>query len=406
VQFRLDEQTADASAMGWVLVTIGDGDLRAYPLTARTDFLMGRDLDCDIVLEHHRVSRRHARVRVAEVGDALVIEDLGSRSGTRVGEPLAPNQPHLVHAGDAIAIGPFTLIALREPAFLPMSTFVVEDPLAAGASPSLIGVARSPANLLIRGEPGVGKRVLADEMHRLSERPGGMSVIDCSAIDRDGLAAELAAAGAGTVLVDEIDAAPAALQEELLRAVERRVADPAAPAVRFISTTYRDLVAAVEAGELRLDLYYRLAGVTLSIPPLRERRAPIAPIAQELLAAAAEREGRTAPALSAAAVARLQAHDWPGNVRELRLVLERALESAGGAAIDTEHLVFDEPAPGAPHPDAGAAPDADAERRRILHALERCHGNPSRAAKLLGISRSALATKLALYRSPRARPRK
>jgi DNA-binding NtrC family response regulator len=363
------------------------------------------------VLEHHRVSRRHARVRVAEAGDALVIEDLGSRSGTRVGDPLAPNQGHPVHAGDAIAIGPFTLIALREAEFLPMSTFVVEDPLAAQASPSLIGVARNSASLLIRGEPGVGKRVLAGEMHRLSERPGRMIVIDCSTIDREGLAAELAAAGAGTVLLDELDAAPAALQEELLRAIERRVtADPAAPAARFISTTYRDLVAAVEAGELRLDLFYRLARVTLSLPPLRDRRARIAPIAQELLAAAAARQGRPAPALSAAAAARLLAHDWPGNVRELRLVLERALESAGGAEaeieIDADRLVFDEPEPGAPHPDAGAVPDEDAERRRILHALERCHGNPSRAAKLLGISRSALATKLALYRSPRARPRK
>ena len=407
--------------MGWVLVTIGSGDLRAYPLTAGVDFILGRDLDCDIVLEHHRVSRRHARIRIAEAEDALAIEDLGSRSGTQVGEPLAPNRPHPVHAGDAIAIGPFTLLALREAEFQPLSTFVVEEPLAAAESPSLIAVARSAGNVLIRGEPGAGKRVLAEALHRLSERPGRLIVIDCGAIDPDRFEDELfglepgaaspgllEAAGEGIVLLDEIDAAPAALQAKLVQVVERRErtraggAAPTASAARFISTTYRDLVAAVEAGELRLDLYYRLAGTTLSVPPLRDRRGRIVPTALELLAAAAERDRRPAPSLSAAAVARLQAHDWPGNVRELRLVLDRALRLADGGELDADHLVFDEPEPGAPPADPALA-DEDAERRRILHALERCHGNQSRAAKLLGISRSALATKLALYRSPRPR---
>jgi len=416
--------------MGWVLVTIGSGDLRAYSLIAGADFIMGRDLDCDIVLEHHRVSRRHARIRIAEAEDALAIEDLGSRSGTQVGEPLVPNQPHPVRAGDAIAIGPFTLVALREAAFQQPSTYVVEDPLAAAASPSLITVARSETNVLIRGEPGVGKRVLAEALHRLSERSGRLVVIDCDAISPspDRLEDELlghepgvdpgagaagpgllGGAGEGTVLFDEIDAAPAALQAKLLRAVERGAptstggGEPVASVVRFISTTHRDLVAAVEAGELRRDLFYRIAGTTLSIPPLRDRRGRIVPTALELLATAAERDGRPAPSLSAAAAARLQAHDWPGNVRELRLVLDRALRLTAGDELDADHIVFDEPEPGAPPADPSPPLDEDAERRRVLHALERCHGNQSRAAKLLGIPRSTLATKLALYRSPRPR---
>ncbi|HSK02262.1 MAG TPA: helix-turn-helix domain-containing protein, partial [Kofleriaceae bacterium] len=182
----------------------------------------------------------------------------------------------------------------------------------------------------------------------------------------------------------------------------------------------------VEAGTFRLDLYYRLAGVTLEIPPLRERRARIVPLARALLAAAAARDGRPVPAMSIAAIARLGSHDWPGNVRELRNVLERALILAGDA-IGPEHVVFDQPCARAPGPEprpvagrawpaiavheageageAGVAGEASeaSERRRILDALERSCGNQTRAAKLLGISRSTLATKLAIHRLPRPR---
>lgn len=431
--------------MGWVLVTVGSGDLRAYPLTVGVDAILGRDLDCDIVLEHHRVSRRHARVRVADSEDVLVIEDLGSRSGTRVGEPLAPNQPHVVRAGDAIAIGPFTLIAMREASAQPMVSLVIEDPFVADSSQALIGVARGGASVLIRGEPGAGKQQLAEALHRLSGRGGRLVSLDCAAHGPERLERELfgheggaapgeaaaapgalEAAGEGTVVLDEIGELPAALQAKLLRAIERREVarigggELIPIAARLISTTHRDLPAAALAGELRLDLYYRLAGATLAIPPLRDRRGHIVPFASELLAAAVASDHRPAPALSPAAAARLCAHDWPGNLRELRAVLERALalsaERGDGATIEEEHVVFDEaraqPAQRAPSspgvpllPDLATTPGDDAaERRRILHALERCHGNQARAAKLLGISRSALATKLALYRA--SRPRK
>jgi DNA-binding NtrC family response regulator len=203
---------------------------------------------------------------------------------------------------------------------------------------------------------------------------------------------------------------PAALQAKLLRAVEGREVlrvggtRPIAIAARFLSATHRDLLAEVEAGAFRLDLYYRLAGVTLAIPPLRERRERLAAMARELVAAAAARDGRPAPALSPAAIARLAAHDWPGNVRELRNVIDRALILAG-EVIEAAHVVLDARPAGPAGAAAGGAldPREAAERARILDALDRCGGNQTRAAKLLGISRSTLATKLSIYRLPRPR---
>jgi transcriptional regulator with PAS, ATPase and Fis domain len=401
--------------------------------------VIGRGAECDVVLDHHRVSRRHAHVRMAPSGDACLVEDLGSRNGTRVGEALAPRELRIVRAGDAIGIGPFTLIAVREAEAAPApssSSLVIEDPRGSAPTPVLASVARSVASVLIRGESGAGKQVLAETLHRLSGRPGALVSINCAAIGSELLESELfghergaftgavaakrgllEVAGAGTVLLDEIGDMPAALQAKLLRAVESRevlrvgATQPISIEARFVSATHRDLLAAVEAGTFRLDLYYRLAAVTLAIPPLRERRARIAPMARELLAAAAARDGRPIPSISAAALARLGGHGWPGNVRELRNVLDRALILTGDA-IGAEHVVFDAPPakaggamPRRDEPPAGIALDAAEadERRRIIDALERCNGNQTRAAKLLGISRSTLAIKLSIYRLPRPR---
>jgi two-component system, NtrC family, response regulator AtoC len=420
----------------WVLVAVGACGLRAYPLSTTTYVVIGRARECDIVLEHHRVSRRHARVRVAPAGDVCVVEDLGSRNGTRLDCALAPHVPTQVRAGDAISIGPCTLIAVRESAASPGPSLAIDDPTGRAPSAVLVSVARSAASALIRGETGTGKQVLAETLHRLSGRPGALVAINCSAISPELLESELfghergaftgaaavkpgllEVAGAGTVLLDEIGDMPVALQAKLLRAVESREVlrvggtRPIAIAARFVSATHRDLLAAVDAGAFRLDLYYRLAAVTLTIPPLRERRAALVTMARDLLIAAAVRDGRMVPAMSAGAIARLQAHDWPGNVRELRNALDRALILAGDT-IDAEHIVFDDPAPRASTPSANAADPAEGfglsppeleERARIVNALELCSGNQTRAARLLGISRSSLATKLSIYRIPRPR---
>jgi hypothetical protein len=111
--------SAMPGAGAWSLVAVGRGELRAFPLPAGAGAVIGRGAECDVVLDHHRVSRRHARVRVDGSGEACLVEDLGSRNGTRVGERLASCEPRVVRAGDAIGVGPFTLVAVREPSAEP-----------------------------------------------------------------------------------------------------------------------------------------------------------------------------------------------------------------------------------------------------------------------------------------------
>jgi transcriptional regulator with PAS, ATPase and Fis domain len=411
-----------------VVVAVGRGELRAVTLAPNTDHVIGRDSDCDVVLDHDRVSRRHARLRITDAGDACTIEDLGSRNGTHVAARLAPATPHVLRTGDTVAIGPFRLVVTREASTQRRSSLVIEDPLAIAESPVLNSVAGASTSVLIRGETGTGKQVLAETLHRLSKRPGRLVSINCAAIGHDLLESELfghergaftgaiavkpgllEVAGAGTILLDEIGDMPGALQAKLLHALERREVlrvggtAPIAIAARFLSATHRDLLAAVEVGDFRLDLYYRLAGITLTIPPLRERGGRILWMARDLLAGAAARDHREAPALSGAAAARLQAHAWPGNVRELRNVLERAMILTE-TVIDAEHIVFDEAprkpsATTTPPPEIGDNP----EKRAILDALAQCNYNQTRAAKLLGMSRSTFALKLTLHDIPRPR---
>ncbi len=260
---------APARPQSWVLLALGDGELRTHSLAVGVELLVGRDLDCDLVLDHHRVSRRHARLRVAGAGDALAIEDLGSRSGTRVGELLKPNQPCPVRPGDAIGIGPFTLTAVRGVVVPPPPLLVIETPVPSALPPALLGVARAPGHVLVRAEPGGGAQVLAEALHHLSGRGGRFGALDCGAIEPDLLERELfgalEAAGEGTVLLEEVGRLPPPLQVALLHAIEGRAS--AALAARLVCGSPCDLLACVEAGMFRLDLYYRIAGARISIRP-------------------------------------------------------------------------------------------------------------------------------------------
>jgi transcriptional regulator with PAS, ATPase and Fis domain len=201
----------------------------------------------------------------------------------------------------------------------------------------------------------------------------------------------LETAEGGTVLLDEIGELPALIQVKLLRILEersiRRVGglQPRAIDVRFIAATNRDLEDAMARGAFRRDLYHRLDGISLRVPPLRERGDEIADMARGFIAP--RPDGRV-PALSDEALAAIVRHGWPGNVRELRNVIERATILCDGELIRPEHLRLGEPA---------APPAGDDERARIVAALERSGGNQSRAAKLLGISRGTLLSRLDLY---------
>ena len=170
--------------------------------------------------------------------------------------------------------------------------------------------------------------------------------------------------------------------------------------VRFIAATNRDLHADMEAGTFRQDLFFRLAGVTIEIPPLRERKRQIAGLARVFVADACEREAiERAPDLTPEAIAWLEGHDWPGNVRELRNMMDRAVLLAEDGKIGVEQIASDVKRGGASK--ARSLDEYEDERERIIAALDQCGGNQTRAAKLLGIARRTLIKRLDAYGLPR-----
>jgi DNA-binding NtrC family response regulator len=418
-----------------VLRVLCDGALTSHPLPPDGTVSLGRSDDVDVCIEHASVSRRHAQLHV---GPELQIEDLGSANGTRVRDRrLAPNAPVGFAVGEAIDVGAVIVVvqpehALDRPA----------EPARGSPMERLLRlrdrVAQSSISVLLLGETGAGKEVLAESIHLQSPRASGPFLrLNCAALSETLLESELfghekgAFTGAiapkpglletahgGTVLLDEVGELPASLQVKLLRVLEERQVlrvgglRPRPIDVRFISATNRDLQAESEEGKFRRDLYFRLNGITLVVPPLRERAGEIAQLARELVTAACRQSGRVRePAFSPDALALLEHYLWPGNVRELRNVVERAVLLCQGDLITREHLPgIAEPAPAArpdetPPPVSLRAELAALERKRILDALAECGGNQTRAAKLLGMRRQSLVARLDEYGIPRPRKR-
>jgi DNA-binding NtrC family response regulator len=217
----------------------------------------------------------------------------------------------------------------------------------------------------------------------------------------------------GTVFLDEIGELPLGVQSKLLRVLEERVVRRVGATtgrkvdVRFICATNRDLA---DEGRFRRDLYYRINGVTIGIPPLRDRRSEIAPLTRAFAARA--RAGTIA--LGREVTAALEHHGWPGNIRELRNTVERAVLLSSGGTIRPSHLALErarESSPTIPIERVSSerieqslpSAVADLERQRILDALEQCGGNQTRAARVLGISRNTLLARLDAYGLPRPR---
>jgi DNA-binding NtrC family response regulator len=287
----------------------------------------------------------------------------------------------------------------------------------------IAGAGRVP--VLIRGESGTGKERVARAIHALSARAGEPWVtLNCSALAEGLLESEmfghekgaftdaksqkpglLELANGGTLFLDEIGDLALALQPKLLRALEtqafRRVGGQREihVDVRFVAATNRDLEAMVRAKTFREDLYYRLNVGSIDVPPLRERRADILALARHFLAEAAKTMGFAEPQLDATVHRMLENYSWPGNARELRNVMERALILSGGAPIVALHLPRELSSPALERggADPGLAPLAEIERRHIRRVLEACDGNKTQAARLLGISRLTLRTKIAEY---------
>jgi len=293
-------------------------------------------------------------------------------------------------------------------------------------------VAPTPTTVLIEGESGSGKELIARALHELSpraERP--FVAVNCGAIPETLIESELFGhakgaftdartarrglfeeADGGTLLLDEIGELPLPVQPALLRVLQqgevRRVGDTRSTRVdvRVLASTNRDLAAQVQSGRFREDLYYRLNVVQLRLPPLRERQEEIAELAERLLARHAERIGIEPRRLSARALELLQRYRWPGNVRELENALERALVLAEEDEIGPEalpeavqHAVAPEPLPASLDADDLSVKRAQRvlEADLIRRALERTQGNRTKAAELLELSPRALLYKIREY---------
>jgi DNA-binding NtrC family response regulator len=290
-------------------------------------------------------------------------------------------------------------------------------------------VASSSLSVLLLGETGVGKDVVAGVIHRQSLRADAPLVrLNCATLSETLLASELfgyergAFTGAlatkpglletaqgGTIFLDEVGELPLSLQAQILHVLEHRQVQrlgglhPRPIDVRFISATNRTLDVEVERGTFRRDLFYRLNGASVVIPPLRERRDEILPLARHFVCIVARPTESGAPSIGAAAAALLEAHDWPGNIRELRNVVERAAVLCKGPTILPEHLALPRQARSAPAALAPPTDPAQQERARIMKALQACAGNQTQAARVLGISRRTLINRLIEYgiRRPR-----
>ncbi|MBX3276249.1 MAG: sigma 54-interacting transcriptional regulator, partial [Sandaracinaceae bacterium] len=279
-------------------------------------------------------------------------------------------------------------------------------------------VAPSDLAVLVTGESGTGKELVARYVHDASaRRDGPFLAVNCGALPETLLESELfghvrgaftgasadqpglfRAASGGTIFLDEIGEMPARMQTRLLRVLQegevRPVGGGAAVAVdvRVVAATNRALEEAIDAGSFRRDLYYRLAGVVLALPPLRERPDDLLPLADALLFRSAHRDGVSHKSLTPRAKAALLAHGWPGNVRELEQTLRRAALLADGEAIDAEDLGL-----GALAAQARKQALRAFDRELVERALGAAGGNRTHAARALGVSRVTLHRWIRVY---------
>jgi transcriptional regulator of acetoin/glycerol metabolism len=403
----------------------GPRPLAPFAVGARTT--LGRE--GDIALDDLGVSRVHAEL--CRRGDGVWVRDLGSRNGTFLnGHPVGPDGA-LARPGAVLRVGRTLGVVIED-----VSPYFAERP---PDLPGLLGgaalddarvcvetIAPTKSPVLVLGETGTGKEVIAHLIHARSGRPGPWVALNCAAVPSELVDAELfghtrgafsgatasrtglfRAAHGGTLFLDEIGEMPPMVQAKLLRTLEtgevRPVGDdrPILVDVRVVAATNRDVEQLLESGAFRGDLLHRLAGLRIRLPALRYRAEDVPALAEHFAAGSGVRLG--APALE-----RLILYAWPGNVRELRNFVSAAVEVArrrGHAEIEPEDL----PGFGAPSPSRRAQSERETEQlsRRISDALTAHAGDVAAAARELGMSRSVLYETLRRLRiDPRAyRPR-
>ncbi len=398
---------------------------------------VGRGDDVEIVVNDRRASRRHALLRYD--GARVTVEDLASSNGTFVGGARVTAAPVTLAPGSLLLVGSTRLVLVPSVSVDAGEAppLVWDDPLVVAVDPETVRLFQRARRLaacdlpvLLTGETGVGKEVVARALHRYSPRASGpFRGVNCGSLtegvaeselfghERGGFTGATAqhagifeSADGGTLLLDEVAELSPSNQARLLRALEERVVvrvggtQPVPVDVRVIAATHRDLAEEVRAGRFREDLYFRLVGATLRVPALRERPADIAPLARRMLAERAPRVTFGPGVLDVMA-----AHRWQGNVRELRNAIEGGLALCDGGVFGLEHLpatVGPAAAQGEAHTLRGRVDEA--ERREIVRALATHNNNQSRAAKELGISRRALIYKMERYglKPPPSSPRR
>jgi transcriptional regulator with PAS, ATPase and Fis domain len=378
--------------------------------------ILGRDPACDVVIAHPSISRVHAEF---ELGARVVVRDRGSRNGVTVdGIAVTGGEAAELAIGGMAEIGEVSVFLQRRgsepPSDAPIALSIGDHEAIVGGTLARLlepirRVALGDLTVLVVGETGVGKDFVAELVHRASPRARGPFMrVHCAALPLALFESELfghergaftgatsqkpglvEAAHGGTVFLDEVGEIPLTMQVKLLRVLEDRritrvgATSPRVVDVRFVAATNRDLARAVDEGRFREDLYYRLCGYTVAIPPLRERVDEIVPLAELFLARV---QGDRALALADSARQALAAYPFPGNVRELRLTIARAAALVVGQVIEAGDLGLELP------------PPADGDDAALLSALENSAGNQSEAARRLGISRRTLVARLAAHR--------
>jgi two-component system, NtrC family, response regulator AtoC len=399
-----------------VLLALLPSGPETWTLPRHGRVIVGRDPACDVVIAHPSISRVHAEL---ELGARVVVRDRGSRNGVTVdGIAVTGGEAAELAIGGMAEIGEVSVFLQRRgsdpPSDAPTALSIGDHEAIVGGTLARLlepirRVALGDLTVLVVGETGVGKDFVAELVHRASPRARGPFVrVHCAALPLALFESELfghergaftgatsqkpglvEAAHGGTVFLDEVGEIPLTMQVKLLRVLEdRRVTrvgatSPRVVDVRFVAATNRDLARAVDEGRFREDLYYRLCGYTVAIPPLRERGDEIVPLAELFLARA---QGARTLALADGARQALAAYPFPGNVRELRLTIERAAAFAAGPLIEASDLGLELP------------PSADGDDAALLAALENSAGNQSEAARRLGISRRTLVARLAAHR--------
>ncbi len=400
----------------WVSMIGPDGTVEREAL-GRRRLRIGSGEDVDIKVTDPHVSRLHCELEPTPVG--VVLRDLGSTNGTFVGG--AAIREVILQPGVVAVLGSTRLFVETDaptPELLRFGSAVSASPSMGAVFAMLEKLAASEVTVLLTGETGTGKDVLARAVHEVSPRVSGpLVVFDCGAVTASlieselfghekgaftGAVAERAGAferaAGGTLFLDEIGELPLDLQPRLLRALEQREVRRVGGSlelpvdVRVIAATNRDLAAEVAAGRFRQDLYFRVTAAVVGVPPLRARPEDLPILVEHML------EGRAKP--TPAAMSALAAYDWPGNVRELRNVVTTAVAMLDGDVLDVRHLMFPTTSRRTQELDqlplAGQTLEA-IERTAIKQTMDQEGGNKTRAARKLGIASSTLYEKLKKY---------